>query len=72
MWGRGVTYGQRYIFSFIERSTLSTRFRLHDAFTPNFTAKGYAERFAASGRLFDYGELSTARCSALRAVDNSP
>jgi len=52
--------------SFIERSTLSTRFRLHDAFTPNFTAKGYAERFAASGRLFDYGELSTARSAEQR------
>ena len=49
--------GQRYIFSFIERSTLSARFRLNYAFTPNFTAEGYAEPFAASGRFYDFGEL---------------
>jgi hypothetical protein len=64
--GRSATYGQRYIFSFIERSTLSTRFRLNYAFTPNFTVEGYAEPFAASGRFYDHGELSAARSAEQR------
>jgi hypothetical protein len=64
--GGSATYGQRYIFSFIERSTLSTRFRLNYAFTPNFTVEGYAEPFAASGRFYDYGELSAARSAEQR------
>ncbi len=64
--GSSATYGQRYIFSFIERSTLSTRFRLNYAFTPNFTVEGYAEPFAASGRFYDHGELSAARSAEQR------
>jgi hypothetical protein len=56
-------YGQRYVFSFIERSTLSARFRLNYAFTPNFTVEGYAEPFAASGRFYDFGELPDTRCA---------
>ncbi len=64
--GSAATYGQRYIFSFIERSTLSARFRLNYAFTPNFTAEGYAEPFAASGRFYDFAELPAPRSSRLR------
>ena len=61
-----MTFGNRYIFSFIERSTLSARFRLNYALTPNFTVEGYAEPFAASGRYFDIGELSAPRAKTLR------
>jgi hypothetical protein len=64
--GSAATYGQRYVFSFIERSTLSARFRLNYAFTPNFTAEGYAEPFAASGRFYDFGELPAPRARVLR------
>lgn len=64
--GSAATYGSRYIFSFIERSTLSARFRLNYAFTPNFTAEGYAEPFTASGRYYDFGELSAARSNVQR------
>ncbi|HUQ82220.1 MAG TPA: DUF5916 domain-containing protein [Gemmatimonadaceae bacterium] len=64
--GSTATYGQRYIFAFIERSTLSARFRLNYAFTPNFTVEAYAEPFAASGRFYDFGELPAARSRALR------
>jgi len=64
--GSAATYGQRYIFSFIERSTLSARFRLNYAFTPNFTVEGYAEPFAASGRFYDFGELSASRSAVQR------
>ncbi|MBC8088033.1 MAG: carbohydrate binding family 9 domain-containing protein [Phycisphaerae bacterium] len=60
------TYGQRYIFAYIERSTLSARFRLNYAFTPNFTVEGYAEPFTSSGRYFDFGELLAARSKELR------
>ena len=64
--GSAATYGQRYIFSFIERGTLSARFRLNYAFTPNFTVEGYAEPFSASGRFYDFGELSAARSKVQR------
>ena len=69
--GSAATFGQRYIFSYIERSTLSARFRLNYAFTPNFTAEGYAEPFAASGRFFDFGELLAARSKSLRVYGRS-
>ena len=69
--GSAATYGQRYIFSFIERSTLSARFRLNYAVTPDFTVEGYAEPFAASGRFHDFGELPAARSSTLRVYGRS-
>jgi hypothetical protein len=64
--GSDATFGQRYVFGFIERSTLSARFRLNYAFTPNFTVEAYAEPFAASGRYYDFGELPAARSRSLR------
>ena len=64
--GTPTTYGGRYIFGYIERSTLSARFRLNYALTPNFTIEGYAEPFAASGRYYDFGELPAPRSRALR------
>jgi uncharacterized protein DUF5916/cellulose/xylan binding protein with CBM9 domain len=64
--GAAATFGRRYVFAFIERSTLSARFRLNYAFTPNFTVEAYAEPFAASGRFYDFGELSAPRSRALR------
>jgi hypothetical protein len=69
--GSAATYGQRYIFSYIERSTLSARFRLNYAVTSNFTAEGYAEPFAASGRFYDFGELPAPRSSELRVYGQS-
>jgi hypothetical protein len=65
------TFGQRYIFSFIERSTLSARLRLNYALTPNFTVEAYAEPFAASGRFYDFGELPAPRSRALRVYGTS-
>jgi hypothetical protein len=64
--GSAATYGQRYVFAFIERSTLSARFRLNYALTPNFTVEAYAEPFAASGRFHDFGELPAPRSRELR------
>src|SRR5262249_30134302 len=56
--GRAETYNSRYVFSFIETSTLSARFRINYAFTPDLTLEVYAEPFASSGRYYDFGELS--------------
>jgi hypothetical protein len=64
--GAAPTFGQRYIFSFVERSTLSARLRLNYALTPNFTIEGYAEPFTASGRFHDFGELPAAGSRELR------
>lgn len=69
--GSAATFGRRYVFAYIERSTLSARFRLNYALTPNFTVEGYAEPFAASGRFFDFGELPAPRSRALRTYGAS-
>jgi hypothetical protein len=63
---RPETYGQRYIFSFIERSTLSAQFRLGYTLKPDVNLDVYAEPFAASGRYYDFGELPVPRARQLR------
>jgi hypothetical protein len=55
--GRPETYGYRYIFGFIDRSTVSTKFRMGLTVKPDMNIDVYAEPFAASGRYYDYGEL---------------
>ena len=64
--GSDATFGQRYVFSFIERSELSTRFRLNYALGPDLTLETYAEPFASSGRYYRIGELPAARSYSLR------
>ena len=64
--GRDVTFGQRYVFSAIDRSTLSTQIRLNYAITPDLSLELYAEPFAASGKRFDFGELLKPRSKDLR------
>ena len=64
--GHDATFGRRYLFSFIERSTLSARIRLDYSLNPDLTVELYAEPFAASGRYYDLGELSAASTGALR------
>jgi hypothetical protein len=59
--GRADTYGSRYVFSNIERSTVSTEFRLGLTLKPDMNLDVYAEPFAASGRYYEYGELSAPR-----------
>ena len=51
------TYDSRYVFSFIDRSTMSMEFRLGLTFEPDLNFDVYAEPFAASGHYYDYGEL---------------
>jgi hypothetical protein len=55
--GRPETYNNRYIFAFIDRSTVSTEFRMGFTLKPDMNLDIYAEPFAASGRYYDFGEL---------------
>jgi len=64
--GRAETYGNRYIFGFIDRTTLSTQLRLGYTFRPDLNLDVYAEPFAASGRYTGYGELAAPRTDTLR------
>jgi hypothetical protein len=61
--GRPDTYGSRYVFAYIDRSTMSTEFRLGYTLRPDMNLDVYAEPFAASGRYYDYGELLTPRAA---------
>jgi hypothetical protein len=60
------TYGNRYVFGAIDRTTLSTKFRLNYTFSPNLTLEGYAEPFAATGHYTSMGELMAPRSRQLR------
>jgi len=64
--GREATFGNRYVFSTIDRSTFTTQLRLTYSFTPDLSLEGYAEPFAASGRYHDFGELSAPGSRELR------
>ncbi|WP_419949752.1 DUF5916 domain-containing protein [Candidatus Palauibacter sp.] len=63
--GREDTFGRRYLFSAIERSTVAIRFRGAYAFTPDLTLEAYFEPFAASGRRYGIGELLAPRSREL-------
>ena len=56
--GRPITFDNRYVFAFIDRSTASVEFRLGLTLRPDVNLDVYAEPFAASGRYYDYGELA--------------
>ena len=64
--GGQATFGRRYVFSFIDRSTLYTQLRLKYAFTPDLNLELYAEPFASSGRFHDFGELRAPGSRELR------
>lgn len=55
--GGGDTYGNRYVFSRIARTTISMQVRANYFFTPDLSLEVYAEPFVASGQYFDHGEL---------------
>lgn len=56
--GRPETYGRRYVFAYVDRSTVSAEVRLNYVFKPDVTLEFYAEPFAASGRYYDFAELA--------------
>lgn len=59
--GRPETFGGRYVFARVDRSTYSTQVRLNYTFKPDLTLDLYGEPFAASGRFDQVGELAAAR-----------
>jgi hypothetical protein len=61
------TFGTRYVFAWIDRTTISTRMRLNYAFSPSLTLEGYAEPFLASGVYSQFGELAAPRSLDLHA-----
>jgi hypothetical protein len=64
--GRPETYGKRYIFGLVDRTTLSAQFRFAYTFKPDVTLDVYMEPFAASGQYRGFGELAVARGRDLR------
>nr|MDQ3308919.1 DUF5916 domain-containing protein [Gemmatimonadota bacterium] len=64
--GPEATFGNRYMFSFTDRSTFSMPLRLNYIVTPDLSLEAYAEPFAASGRFYDFGELPAPRSRDLR------
>ncbi len=60
------TYGTRYVFAAIDRTTISTRLRANYAFSPNLSLEAYAEPFVASGHYSRIGELTAPRSRVLR------
>jgi hypothetical protein len=64
--GTAATYGSRYVFARIDRSTVSNQFRMAFTLRPDMNLDVYAEPFAASGRYYDFGELLAARSLFLR------
>ncbi len=59
--GRAGTYGTRYLFGAIRRTTIVAQIRLNYTFSPNLTLEAYAEPFAAGGSYRGVGELSAPR-----------
>jgi hypothetical protein len=55
--GRPETYNNRYVFARIDRSTISSQFRMGYTVRPDLNLDVYFEPFAASGRYTEYGEL---------------
>ena len=64
--GGEATFGSRYVFADVDRSTYSTQFRLNYTFKPDLTLDFYGEPFAASGRFDQIGELAAARTRTRR------
>jgi len=64
--GPPATFGERYIFAYLERSDVVIQLRAGYAVTPSFTVEAYVEPFASSGRYRDFGELAAPRRFDLR------
>ena len=65
------TFGSRYIFSIIDRSTLLARVRASFAMRPDLTIELYAEPFAASGEFHGFGELPAPQSRDLRVYGSA-
>ncbi len=70
--GPAATYGRRYVFSFVDRSTMLAQVRLNYTIQPDLTLDLYAEPFAASGRFHRFGELPAPRSRDLTVYGETP
>ncbi len=52
------TFENRYVFADIDRTSLSTSFRLDWTFTPNLTLQTYVRPFISSGNYYNYKEFT--------------
>jgi hypothetical protein len=64
--GAPATYGSRYVFGFIDRTTIAVEARVSFTLQPDLTLDLYAQPFTASGRYYDLGELPEPRSRRLR------
>ena len=55
--GGPLTFGQRYVFAFLDQSVFTSVVRLNYAIKPDLTFELYGEPFAVSGRYDRFGEL---------------
>ena len=55
--GRADTYGRRYVFSSIDRTTISSEVRMSFTLRPDVNVDVYTEPFTSSGRYAGLGEL---------------
>ena len=65
--GSSVTYGNRYMFAFIDRSIFLADIRLNYTLKPDLTLEFYAQPYAESGAYERFGELLAPRSRHLRA-----
>ncbi|MGE0556434.1 MAG: DUF5916 domain-containing protein, partial [Gemmatimonadales bacterium] len=70
--GPAATFGSRYVFGRIERSTLSAQLRVNYTFAPDLSLEVYAEPFAASGKYSQIGELASPRSSDRTVYGEGP
>ena len=70
--GRAESYGKRYVFGLVDRSTLSTQLRVNYTFKPDITLDVYMEPFAASGRYEHFGEMDQPHQRQLRLYGEAP
>jgi hypothetical protein len=55
--GRPESYGRRFVFAAIDRTTLSSEIRMGVTLRPDLNIDVYGEPFASSGRYAQFGEL---------------
>ena len=65
------TYGVRYVFSRIARTTIVGTVRVNYYFNSNLSLELYAEPYAANGKYHQHGELIQARGHDLRYYEHS-
>jgi hypothetical protein len=71
--GPAAAYDGRYLFAFIDQTTLLVQLRAGLTITPDLSFELYAEPFAASGHYYGFGHLAAARSTDLApyATDSS-